>query len=40
METGGISVDDVSRRFRIHARETRTLKDLFVQRGRSAEAAP
>jgi ABC-type polysaccharide/polyol phosphate transport system ATPase subunit len=35
METGEISVDGVSRRFRIHARETRTLKDLFVQRGRS-----
>jgi ABC-type polysaccharide/polyol phosphate transport system ATPase subunit len=35
METGGISVESVSRRFRIHARETRTLKDLFVQRGRS-----
>ena len=36
METGEISVEGVSRRFRIHARETRTLKDLFVQRGRSA----
>jgi ABC-type polysaccharide/polyol phosphate transport system ATPase subunit len=35
METGEISVESVSRRFRIHARETRTLKDLFVQRGRS-----
>jgi ABC-type polysaccharide/polyol phosphate transport system ATPase subunit len=35
METGEISVGDVSRRFRIHARETRTLKDLFVHRGRS-----
>jgi lipopolysaccharide transport system ATP-binding protein len=35
METGEISVEGVSRRFRIHARETRTLKDLFVQRGRS-----
>jgi ABC-type polysaccharide/polyol phosphate transport system ATPase subunit len=32
---GEISVDGVSRRFRIHARETRTLKDLFVQGGRS-----
>jgi len=31
---GEISVDGVSRRFRVHARETRTLKDLFVQRGR------
>ena len=35
METGEISVEGVSRRFRIHARETRTLKDLFVQRGRT-----
>jgi ABC-type polysaccharide/polyol phosphate transport system ATPase subunit len=35
METGEIRVEGVSRRFRIHARETRTLKDLFVQRGRS-----
>jgi len=35
METGEISVEGVSRRFRIHARETRTLKDLFVQRGRN-----
>jgi ABC-type polysaccharide/polyol phosphate transport system ATPase subunit len=35
METGEISVAGVSRRFRIHVRETRTLKDLFVQRGRS-----
>ena len=35
METGEISVEGVSRRFRIQARETRTLKDLFVQRGRS-----
>jgi lipopolysaccharide transport system ATP-binding protein len=35
MERGEISVDGVSRRFRIHARDTRTLKDLFVQRGRS-----
>ena len=35
MDTGEISVDGVSRRFRIHARETRTLKDLFVQRGRN-----
>src|SRR3990172_6708165 len=32
---GEISVDGVSRRFRVHARETRTLKDLFVQRGHS-----
>ena len=35
MDTGEISVEAVSRRFRIHARDTRTLKDLFVQRGRS-----
>jgi ABC-type polysaccharide/polyol phosphate transport system ATPase subunit len=35
MNPGEISVDGVSRRFRIHARETRTLKDLFVQGGRS-----
>jgi ABC-type polysaccharide/polyol phosphate transport system ATPase subunit len=35
MNAGEISVEGVSRRFRIHARETRTLKDLFVQRGRS-----
>jgi ABC-type polysaccharide/polyol phosphate transport system ATPase subunit len=35
METGEVSVEGVSRRFRIHARETRTLKDLFVQRGRN-----
>jgi ABC-type polysaccharide/polyol phosphate transport system ATPase subunit len=35
MEAGEISVEGVSRRFRIHARDTRTLKDLFVQRGRS-----
>ena len=34
MRLGEISVDGVSRRFRVHARETRTLKDLFVQRGR------
>ena len=35
MTPGEIRVEGVSRRFRIHARETRTLKDLFVQRGRS-----
>lgn len=35
MTPGEISVEGVSRRFRIHARETRTLKDLFVQRGRT-----
>ena len=35
MVPGEISVEGVSRRFRIHAREARTLKDLFVQRGRT-----
>ncbi|HLG09064.1 MAG TPA: ABC transporter ATP-binding protein [Gaiellaceae bacterium] len=35
MDTGEISVGGVSRRFRVHAREARTLKDLFVQRGRT-----
>jgi ABC-type polysaccharide/polyol phosphate transport system ATPase subunit len=38
MDPGEISVEGVSRRFRIHAREARTLKDLFVQRGRSEAA--
>ncbi|MEX0850291.1 MAG: ABC transporter ATP-binding protein [Gaiellaceae bacterium] len=33
MDRGEISVEGVSRRFRIHARDTRTLKDLFVQGG-------
>src|SRR5262249_41054557 len=32
---GAVVVESVSRRFRIHAREARTLKDLFVQRGRT-----
>jgi ABC-type polysaccharide/polyol phosphate transport system ATPase subunit len=36
MTPGEITVEGVSRRFRVHAREARTLKDLFVQRGRSA----
>jgi lipopolysaccharide transport system ATP-binding protein len=35
MRPGEISVEGVSRRFRVHAREARTLKDLFVQRGRT-----
>ncbi len=35
MDPGEISVEGVSRRFRIHAREARTLKDLFIQRGRT-----
>ena len=30
-----ISAEDVTRRFRVHARETRTLKDLVVARGRT-----
>ena len=35
MTPGAISADGVSRRFRVHARETRTLKDLVVARGRT-----
>ena len=35
MTPGKISADCVSRRFRVHARETRTLKELLVARGRS-----
>ncbi len=35
MEPGAITVDDVSRRFRIHGRDAGTLKDLFVLRGRT-----
>ena len=35
MEVGEIRIEGVSRRFRIHAREARTLKDLVVQRGQS-----
>src|SRR4249920_387734 len=35
MRLGEISVDAVSRRFRVHARETRSLKDLFVQRAQT-----
>ena len=35
MQAGEISVEGVSRRFRVHAREAHTLKDLFVQRGRT-----
>ena len=35
MVPGEISVEGVSRVFRIHAREARTLKDLFVQRGQT-----
>jgi ABC-type polysaccharide/polyol phosphate transport system ATPase subunit len=33
--TGEITVEGVSRRFRVRAREARTLKDLFVLRGRT-----
>jgi ABC-type polysaccharide/polyol phosphate transport system ATPase subunit len=33
MQTGEISVEGVSRSFRVHAREARTLKDIVVQRG-------
>jgi len=35
MTPGAIDVEDVSRCFRVHGREARTLKDLFVQRGRT-----
>ena len=35
MRPGAISADAVSRRFRVNARETRTLKDLVVARGRT-----
>ena len=35
MNAGEISVEGVSRLFRIHARQARTLKDLFVQGGRT-----
>ena len=35
MRTGEIRVDAVSRRFRVHAREARSLKELFVLRGRT-----
>jgi ABC-type polysaccharide/polyol phosphate transport system ATPase subunit len=34
--TGEISVESVSRRFRVRAQEARTLKDFFVLRGRTA----
>ena len=35
MRRGEILVDGVSRRFRVHAREVRSLKELFVVRGRT-----
>ncbi len=38
MKTGEIRVEGVSRRFRVHARQARTLKELFVLRGRTEAA--
>ena len=35
MKTGEIRAEGVSRRFRVHARQARTLKELFVLRGRT-----
>jgi ABC-type polysaccharide/polyol phosphate transport system ATPase subunit len=35
VKTGEIRVDGASRRFRVHARQARTLKELFVLRGRT-----
>ncbi len=35
VRTGEIRVETASRRFRVHAREARTLKELFVLRGRT-----
>jgi ABC-type polysaccharide/polyol phosphate transport system ATPase subunit len=35
VSVGAIAVEDVSRRFRIHGRDAGTLKDLFVQHGRT-----
>ena len=35
MKTGAIRAEAVSRRFRVHARQARTLKELFVLRGRT-----
>jgi ABC-type polysaccharide/polyol phosphate transport system ATPase subunit len=35
VRAGTISAEDVTRRFHVHARETRTLKDLVVARGRT-----
>ena len=35
MQVGEISVEGVARSFRVHARDARTLKDLFVQRGQT-----
>jgi ABC-type polysaccharide/polyol phosphate transport system ATPase subunit len=36
VNTGEIRAEAVSRRFRVHGREARTLKELFVLRGRTA----
>ena len=38
MKTGEIRVEGVSRRFRVHARQARSLKELFVLRGRTEAA--
>jgi ABC-type polysaccharide/polyol phosphate transport system ATPase subunit len=38
VRTGEIRVEGVSRRFRVHAREARSLKELFVLRGRTEGA--
>jgi ABC-type polysaccharide/polyol phosphate transport system ATPase subunit len=35
VKTGAIRIAGVSRRFRVHARQARTLKELFVLRGRT-----
>ena len=35
MKTGEIRVNGVSRRFRVYPKQTRTLKDLVVARGRT-----
>jgi ABC-type polysaccharide/polyol phosphate transport system ATPase subunit len=35
VKTGAIRAEAVSRRFRVHARQARTLKELFVLRGRT-----
>ncbi len=35
MRTGEIRADAVSRRFRVHAQQARTLKELFILRGRT-----
>ena len=35
MKTGQIRVEGVSRRFRVHTNEARSLKELFVRRGRT-----